>query len=118
MLAYIDFDTKLLHKGDIHCPMKMHVRKICIEQKDKVQTFPKEAVIEFKGHNIRERVFKLAVSFCTRGPTKLNISKYQQLNQEIKEIELSMAKKVGRKKFGYMRSDNLTICGRLLIYLP
>ena len=114
-MAYVDFHSNLLFKGIIHRPMELHAREFRIEQRDKVEKFLEAVISELKNHRIKERVFRLAGAFRKYGETPRNNSDYQQLDREIKEIVLGTAKKVGRKKFGYMRSSQLTLCGRLLV---
>ena len=86
-----------------------------MEQRDKVVKIIEELISAFKANSIKERVFKLAASFALTGRTKDNMNKYQKLDDQIRETAMHMAKKVGRKKFGYMRSPNIKLCGRLLI---
>ena len=114
-MAYVDFNTKLLFKGIINRPVDIHAREFRLEQKDKIAKFIDELIPAFKANSIKERVFKLAASFALTGKTKANIKKYQKLDDQIRETAMAVAKKVGRKKFGYMRSPNITLCGRLLI---
>ena len=115
VLAYVDFDTEKLFHGVINRPMPIHAREFRLEQKDKVLEFQKKVKKEFEDHRISQRIFKLAMAFRKYGHTLRNNNTYQQLDGEIKDIALSAAKSVCRKKYGYMRSPELHLAGRWLI---
>ena len=115
VLAYVDFNTKKLFKGVINRPVDRHAREFRLEQKDKVEKFLEEVVPQMEANNLKKRVFALAKDFHANGKTKENVRQYQKLDQQIREAVLATTKKVGKKKFGYMRSPELVECGRMLI---
>lgn len=69
------------------------------------------------GRFLAERVFQLAAWFAEHGATALNMQHYRKLDDEIIELTIAAAKKAGRKNFGYMRSEDLTTAGQMLILL-
>jgi len=113
--AYVDFNEKKLFRGEINRPVDLHSREFRIEQTDKMVAFQKELEKSLKANTVKERVFKLAKSFAQRGKTKRNVRAYQKLDAQIRELAKGAASKVGRKKFGYMRNPDMTLCGRMLI---
>ena len=64
---------------------------------------------------MKEQVFKLAQKFLQYGHTAKNEQIYQSLDEDITTATLDAAKKVGRRKHGYMRNDRMTTCGRMVI---
>ena len=114
VVAYVDFNSKKLFKGTINRPVDLRFREFRIKQTDKVEDFINTLIPAFKQNSIKERVFRLATLFMTEGRTNRNIQKYQKLDQQIKETVLAIAKKVGKKKYVYMRSPEMTLCGRYL----
>ena len=57
----------------------------------------------------------LAEQFIKKGHTKKNEKRYQTLDTQISQAALAAAKKVAKKKYGYMRNDELVNCGRQVI---
>ena len=43
------------------------------------------------------------------------IRTYQRYDKQIRELAKGAASKVGKKKFGYMRNPDMTMCKRMLI---
>lgn len=115
VLAYIDFEERLLFRGIINRPVDIHSREFMIEQTDKTKQFQKETEKAVKENKIKEKVFKMAVSFARRGRTKRNVVMYQKLDEQIKNMARGTAAKVGKKKYGYMRNRDLTLAGQMLI---
>ncbi|KAL7524524.1 hypothetical protein ACHAWF_002609, partial [Thalassiosira exigua] len=113
--AYVDFYEDRLFQGVMNRPIPMHSREFIIEQDDKVEVFVSEVIRICKVYRLRERVFELCTNFAKFGKTKQNVAKYQQLDKEIREAAMAAAKKTSKKKFGYMRSPELTTAGQMLI---
>jgi hypothetical protein len=116
-MVYVDFDEKLLFKGLINRPTDLFARELLLEQIDKKLRFTTLARTYFIQHKIAERVFQLAAWFAEHGATALNMQHYRKLDDEIIELTIAAAKKAGRKNFGYMRSEDLTTAGQMLILL-
>ena len=53
--------------------------------------------------------------FLEEGCTDKNECRYQSLDKQTTHAALATAKKVGRRKYGYMRNGEVTICGRMVI---
>ena len=114
-LAYADFDEVLLFQGVINRPVTRHSREILIEQADKVKAFLEEVSPKLTGHTIPAWTTALADKFARQGVTPANLLAYHQLYKEFLDTAKAAARKVGRKKFGYMRSGPLTMKGRMLL---
>ena len=59
-------------------------------------------------HAISTRTTALGTNFATQGATVKNIGSYHSLYKEFLDIAKAASKKLGRNKFGYMRSGELT----------
>ena len=68
-----------------------------------------------KQNRIKEHVFALARRFLEDGCTKKSEKRYQALDRQITQVALAAAKKVGQRKYGYMRNGKLTTCGKMVI---
>ena len=117
VVGYVDFDERSLFAGLLHRPLPVHSREILLEQEDKVQDFLHALLPLLDAHTIDTRVFKLAASYSTEGATSRNVDKYNLLYGQFLELVNAAAKNVGRKKYGYMRSPTLGLCGRRLLAL-
>ena len=115
VLAYVDFNTAKLLKGEINHPIDIHTREFRLKQRDKVIKSLEELIPAFKENSIKERVMRLAEDFRKHGKTKRSVDTYQKIDQQIRETVLAVAKKVSRKKFGYTRNLDMSMCGRMLI---
>jgi len=113
--AYVDFDSRKIFSGVVNRPLPLHAREFRLEQSDKVKEFQDLIVKRMEEHKIGQRVTNLAHAFKRHGGSNKNVAKYQKLDEEIKDIALATAKHVARKKYGYMRSPELVIAGRMLI---
>ena len=115
VVGYADFNERALFAGIINRPLPLHSREILIEQSDKVQDFLASLYPVLDAHNYDERVFTLAKSFACSGATDSTVAKYQTLYGQFLEIVKGISNKVGKKKYGYMRSPELGHHGRTLI---
>ena len=115
VMAYADFDERTLFAGVINRPLPMHSREILVEQEDKVLAFLHSLYPILDAHNIDARVFSLADSFAAAGATPNTIASYNSLYGQFLEIVKGVSCKVGKKKYGYMRSPELGHSGRMLI---
>lgn len=111
VMAYVDMDATKLWTGLIHRPPRLHSREILIEQEDKVQTFLRALRPQFEARNFDERVAKLAKAFVAHKASPTNIVAYNKIYGEFLEIVRGVAKSVGKKKYGYMRSRPLATAG-------
>ena len=111
VMAYVDMDHQQMFAGIVNRPPMAHSREILIEQEDKVQAFLRAVTPVLEEHNIERRVFNLARSFAEHRTTKENQTTYNNLYGEFLDIVRGVAKSVGRKKFGYMRSTALMTAG-------
>ena len=68
-----------------------------------------------KHNQIKERVLLSAEQFLKKDHTKKNEKRYQTIDTQITQAALAAAKKVAKKKYGYMRNDELVNCGRRVI---
>jgi hypothetical protein len=116
-LAYIDFDSQMLFRGQVNRPVEIGSREFMLEQTDKKLAFTCKLRKLQYDHRINERVFKLARCFAEHGDTEENVKMYNKLDTEHKELVLSAASKAGHRKYGYMRSKNLVEAGQHLILL-
>ena len=114
-LAYVDMDERRLFQGVINRPVPHHSREITLTQEDKALKFIGLLEGKYRDHKLHSRTFQLAASFATRGPTPKNITKYHTIYTDLLNFATAAAKKVGRRKFGYMRSAELTIKARILL---
>ncbi|KAL3762213.1 hypothetical protein ACHAWU_004751 [Discostella pseudostelligera] len=112
VMAVVDFDERRLFAGVLNRPPPRHSREILIEQADKIKAFLDTLHPHLTEHNIQDRTFSLADSFVDDGPTDANIDTYHTLYKEFLELTQGAANKVGKRKFGYMRSGALTEAGR------
>ena len=69
-----------------------------------------------KQNQTKEKVFALARKFIEEGHTTNNEERYQMLDTQITQAALAAAKKVAKRKYGYMRKGELTNCGRMILY--
>lgn len=111
IMAFVDMDHESMFAGLINRPPMAHSREILIEQEDKVNNFLREVQARFGEHTFTERVFALAKSFVEAGPSQENIDRYNKLYGQFLEIVNGAANKVGKKKFGYVRSSKLLTAG-------
>ena len=114
-LAYADFDETRLFQGVINRPVSHHSREILLEQTDKIQAFLDDVIPRMTSHAIPARTTALATLFTQVGATEESIHAYNSLYKEFLDAAKASSKKVGRKKFGYMRSSDLTTKGRTLL---
>ena len=115
VVGYVDFHEQALFAGIINRPLPLHSREILIEQDDKVHDFLTALYPILDSHNFDARVFRLAKTFATTGATASATASYQTIYGQLLEIVKGVASKVGRKKYGYMRSPELGLRGRTLI---
>ena len=114
-LAYIDVDEQQLFRGILNRPVAHHSREITLTQEDKVQRFLGLLTEQLTSHSIHARTFRLADHFVTHGASDKNIKAYHTLYREFLDLTRACAKKAGKKKFGYMRSLELTKRARTLL---
>ena len=115
-LCYIDFDTDKLFYGRIHRPVDIGARQFMMEQSDKAEKFLNILRQKQNHQRIKERVFELAALFAEHGCKAHLMRRYQLIDKDFMETALASAHEAGRKKFGYMRSPDLTHKGELLIF--
>ena len=117
VMAYVDMDQATMFAGLINRPPMAHSREILVEQEDKVQKFLREVTARFSEHTVQERVYAMARAFVEKGATQENITKYNKLYGQFIELVQGAAKKVGKKKHGYVRSRPLATAGtHVLLY--
>ena len=114
-LAFIDFKEELLFRGIIHRPVSVHSREFLMAQSDKVKTFLETLIPELQRHKIRDKAGELITMFAQDGLIGRNESRYHTVAKEINRIILAAVSEVGKKKFGYMRSPELGLQGKILI---
>ena len=114
VMAVMDVDETLLFNGLLNRPPPRHSREILIEQDDKVQAFLRTLLPLLDTHKIQQRTFELARSFAEQGPTTTNIQTFHGIYRQFLDLTRGAASKVGKKKYGYMRSPLLVHQGRLL----
>ena len=110
-MAYVDMDHRQMFAGLINRPPSFHSREILIEQEDKVQAYLQALHPQLEAQNIAERVFRLTKRFVEHKATPENIKAYSKLYGQFIGIVQDVANKVGRKKFGYLRSSVLADAG-------
>ena len=73
-------------------------------------------MIENTKHNkVKESVLLLVEQCIKKGHMETNEKRYQTLDTQITQVALAAAKKVVKKKHGYMQNDELVNCGRRVI---
>ncbi|KAL7524975.1 hypothetical protein ACHAWF_006945, partial [Thalassiosira exigua] len=115
VLAFIDFKEERLFRGIIHRPVSVHSREFLMAQSDKVKIFLETLIPELHRHRIRDKAGELITMFAQDGLTGRNESRYHTMAKKINKIILAAVSKVGKKKFGYMRSPELGLKGKILI---
>jgi ribonuclease HI len=81
-----------------------------------VETFIKSVRTKQHNQTIKERVFALALELVKHGRQDHLIKRYQAIDKDFKETAKAAASETGKKKFGYMRSPELTTSGQLLVF--
>ena len=114
-LTYVDLDEQILFQGILNRPVPHHSREITLSQDDKVLEFIQALEEQLTSHKIQHKVFDLTQRFTQHGATDRNITRYHTVYTTFLDLARATAKKVGRKKFGYMRSTELTTKGRTLL---
>lgn len=114
-LAYMDLDEATVFRGIINRPVPHHSREITLAQDDKILAYIEAVETAFRDHKTREKVFTLADSFAREGDTTTNIHQYHTIYKDFLDIAKAAAKRIGRKKYGYARSSELTLKGRILL---
>ena len=114
-LAYMDLDEATLFRGIINRPVPHHSREITLSQDDKTIAYIEALEKAFREHKMQEKVFTLADSFVRQDDTPDNVRRYHTIYTEFLDIAKSIAKRIGKKKYGYARSSELTLNGRILL---
>lgn len=115
--SFLDMDEKTLFGVTLNRPISVHSREFLLSQDDKVQAFLEDLIPKCEEHNLSARTFQLARSFAEHGKTSENIKTYKQIYETMIDTAMSSASTVGRKKWGYMRSPELTLSGRIYLTL-
>ena len=115
VLGWVDFDERVLFQGVINRPVQLHSREFLIEQDDKVQQFLQEFIKKLETAKIAEKTFSMARSFVSTSDHTELIGLYHAIYGEFLDLGNGTAQRVGRKKFGYMRSERLTQVGRFYL---
>ena len=100
----------------INHPVSVHSREFMVSHTDTKMAFQKLMIKNMRKNRTKERVFELARRFLQEGRIDENEYSYQALDKQITQAALAAAKKVGQRKYGYMRNGKLTICGRMVIH--
>ena len=108
-LAYIDVDERRMFNGVLNRPVHHHSREITLAQDDKVLQFTKDFTDKLNEHSVQGLMMKLADGFTVHGALVKNVEVYHALYKEFIDLARSTSKKAGKRKFGYMRSSELTI---------
>ena len=82
---------------------------------DKKIAFQKAMIENIEYNQTKEKVFSLARKFIEGGLAKESEKRYQMLDTQITQAGLAAAKKVAKRKYGYMQNGELTNCGRMVI---
>ncbi|KAL7551610.1 hypothetical protein ACHAWF_018082 [Thalassiosira exigua] len=114
VMAYVDFDEKTLFKGIIHRPVSVHSREFLIAQSDKVKGFLETLIPELHSHKIRAKAGELITLFASDGLTRANETRYHKVAADLHRIIMATVAKVGKKKYGYMRSPELGLQGKIV----
>ncbi len=117
VMAYVDMDQTSMFAGLINRPPPVHSREILIEQEDKVQAFLRALKPQFDYHNLERRVFDLAGKFTKYTDHTSAVREYNLLYGQFLEIVKGVAREVGKKKYGYMRSPVLTTAGNHVLLM-
>ncbi|KAL7552549.1 hypothetical protein ACHAWF_016169 [Thalassiosira exigua] len=117
VMAYIDFVEELLFKGLIHRPVSVHSREFLFAQSDKVKDFLETLIPELHSHKVRAKAGELITIFASDGLTGANESRYHKVASELHRIIMAAVAKVGKKKYGYMRSPDLGLQGKIVTTL-
>ena len=116
MYAHLDFYMDRLFQGIVNKPPNLHSRDFLIQQADKVQMFLEALLPLVKHQHMEERTVSVASEFFRKGNTTRAVTKYMKLYGGV--LDVSTTAKVGHRKFGYMRSDELTTAGQVfLLYM-
>jgi len=113
--GYVDFDTKKLFSGKINRPMNPDGREFRLEQTNRTVKFIDTFIPSAKEVKLKEKVMTLAANFIKHGRSVKNVAAYQKLDQIFTDLALGSAHKVSRKNFGYTRSPELALNGRLVV---
>eukprot|EP00956_Cyclotella_meneghiniana_P031967 scaffold85834_cov44-Cyclotella_meneghiniana.AAC.8 len=105
-MQYMDLDEKLLFQDDTFTPMPGFHREFKLHDVKRKTQFQETLQKRYEHQNIAKRVNDLA----TRMENKIqldeaDIKAYNDLDDEIVELILSTAKRIGRVDFGYQRND-------------
>jgi len=111
----MDIDERNLFQGVINRPVPHHSREIQLVQDDKVHAFILALEAKYRDHKLQEKAFAVANDFVNQGVTEANIHRYHKIYREFLDMARAVAKRVGRKKYGYVRSSELTVKGRVLL---
>ena len=92
----------------------MHLPEFVLSQTDKQVAFQKVMITNIKQNRTKEQLFELARRFLQEGRIDEDECRYQTLDKKITHASLTAAKKVRRRKYGYMRNSKLTTCDRMV----
>ena len=114
-MQYVDLDEKLLFQDDTFTPMPGFHREFKLHDVKRKNKFQETLQERYVHQNIAKRVTELATKM--ENATQIDeadIKAYNDLDDEIVELILSTANRVGRVDFGYQRSADLCIAGKTI----
>ena len=114
VMLYMDCDETELFRGVINRPVMNPSREFTLEQADKCARFCDLFRDIAQDKRFKERAITLSQSMHANGATDNLILTFHNLDKEIQQCLLSVARKVTKKKFGYQRSPQLTTQGTTL----
>lgn len=111
-MQYVDLDEKLLFGDDSFKPMSGYQREFRLYDVKRKKEFQDKLIEIYQHQKIPDRVNNLAAKYQEkRDLTPEDIQKYQKLDEEIVSAIKAAAASVGRKDFGYQRSEALCAAG-------
>ena len=114
-MQYVDLDEKLLFQDDTFTPMPGFHREFKLHDIKRKTHFQETLQKRYEHQNIAKRVNDLATRLENKPQLdEADITAYNDLDDEIVELILSTAKRVGRVDFGYQRSADLCIAGKTI----
>eukprot|EP00956_Cyclotella_meneghiniana_P017405 scaffold28324_cov45-Cyclotella_meneghiniana.AAC.1 len=114
-MQYVDLDEKLLFQDDTFTPMPGFHREFKLHDIKRKTHFQETLQKRYEHQNIAKRVNDLATRLENKPHLdETDITAYNDLDDEIVELILSTAKRVGRVDFGYQRSADLCIAGKTI----
>ena len=114
-MGWVAYDQQALFRNTSYTPVAPPARQFTLKNTEKKRQFIEELEKIHKHQSIQSRVLKLETDFASEGKaTPELIARFISLDNEIKESMIAAANKIGRKNYGYQRSEDLIDAGRRL----